>query len=124
VKVLIVDDDAAARGVLRRLLSRLGIEDVEEAGDGSAALACLREARFDLVVSDWNMEPMNGIDLLRAVRADAALAGVAFVMLTAEERPENVVAARTCGASAYLVKPVDAERLRAGIAAALTPRRG
>ena len=122
LKVLIVDDDETMRGILRRLLIRLDIDEVVEAGDGGEALGRLRGERFDLVISDWNMEPMNGIELLRAVRADAGLGGIAFVMLTAEDAPENVAAARAAGVSGYLIKPVDAEDLRIGLAAALKPR--
>ena len=114
--VLIVDDYGPMRRVLRSLLRQLGFADVDEAEDGAAALALLRHRPYGLVISDWNMRPVTGLDLLREVRADPRLASLPFVMLTAESKTENVIAAREAGASSYVVKPFDAEILRAKIA--------
>ncbi len=114
--VLIVDDYGPMRRVLRSLLRQLGFADVDEAEDGAAALALLRRRRYGLVISDWNMRPVTGLDLLREVRADPGLASLPFVMLTAESKTENVIAAREAGASSYVVKPFDAQTLRAKIA--------
>lgn len=114
--VLIVDDYGPMRRVLRSLLRQLGFADVDEAEDGAAALALLRRRRYGLVISDWNMRPVTGLDLLREVRADPGLASLPFVMLTAESKTENVIAAREAGASSYVVKPFDAETLRTKIA--------
>lgn len=114
--VLIVDDYGPMRRVLRSLLRQLGFADVDEAEDGAAALALLRNRRYGLVISDWNMRPVTGLDLLREVRADPGLASLPFVMLTAESKTENVIAAREAGASGYVVKPFDAQTLRAKIA--------
>lgn len=114
--VLIVDDYGPMRRILRSLLRQLGFADVDEAEDGAAALAQLRSRPYGLVISDWNMRPVTGLDLLREVRADPGLASLPFVMLTAESKTENVIAAREAGASSYVVKPFDAETLRAKIA--------
>lgn len=114
--VLIVDDYGPMRRVLCSLLRQLGFADVDEAEDGAAALALLRRRRYGLVISDWNMRPVTGLDLLREVRADPGLGSLPFVMLTAESKTENVIAAREAGASSYVVKPFDAETLRAKIA--------
>lgn len=119
VKVLIVDDYASMLGVLRKLLGQLGIDAVEEATDGSAALQKLRAGAFGLVISDWNMEPMSGIQLLREMRADPALNGIPFIMVTAETRAESMAEAKAAGASGFIVKPFDAGTLRSKVAGVL-----
>lgn len=119
VKVLIVDDYASMLGVLRKLLGQLGIADVEEASDGSAALQKLRTGTFGLVISDWNMEPMSGIQLLREMRADPALNDIPFIMVTAETRVESMAEAKAAGASGFIVKPFDASTLRSKVAGVL-----
>lgn len=119
VKVLIVDDYASMLGVLRKLLGQLGIADVEEASDGSAALQKLRADAFGLVISDWNMEPMSGIQLLREMRADPALNDIPFIMVTAETRAESMAEAKAAGASGFIVKPFDAGTLRSKVAGVL-----
>ena len=115
--VLVVDDYATMRRIIRNLLQQLGFTDVDEAADGEQALAKLRDKEFDLVISDWNMEPMTGLDLLKAVRADARLKALPFIMVTAESKTENVVAAKQAGVSNYIVKPFNAEILKQKLAA-------
>ena len=114
--VLIVDDYRTMLRIIRNLLKQLDFNNVDEATDGSMALQKLRDKDYGLVISDWNMRPVTGLDLLREVRADPGLALLPFVMLTAESKTENVIAAREAGASSYVVKPFDAEMLRAKIA--------
>ena len=110
--VLIVDDYKTMLRIIRNLLKQLDIENVEEATDGQEALQKLRNGSFGLVISDWNMAPMTGLDLLKEVRADARLKGTPFIMITAESKTENVVAAKQAGVSNYIVKPFNAETLR------------
>jgi two-component system chemotaxis response regulator CheY len=110
--VLIVDDYKTMLRIIRNLLKQLDIENVEEATDGQEALHKLRNGSFGLVISDWNMAPMTGLDLLKEVRADARLKTTPFIMITAESKTENVVAAKQAGVSNYIVKPFNAETLR------------
>jgi two-component system chemotaxis response regulator CheY len=110
--VLIVDDYKTMLRIIRNLLKQLDIENVEEAMDGQDALTKLRAGNFGLVISDWNMAPMTGLDLLKEVRADARLKNIPFIMITAESKTENVVAAKQAGVSNYIVKPFNAETLR------------
>ena len=110
--VLIVDDYKTMLRIIRNLLKQLDFNNVEEASDGQEALSKLRAGHFGLVISDWNMEPMTGLDLLKEVRADARLKTLPFIMITAESKTENVVAARAAGVSNYIVKPFNAETLR------------
>ena len=114
--VLIVDDYKTMLRIIRNLLKQLDIENVEEATDGQEALAKLRAGNFGLVISDWNMAPMTGLDLLKEVRADSRLKQTPFIMVTAESKTENVVAAKQAGVSNYIVKPFNAETLRDKIA--------
>ena len=94
MKVLVVDDYSTMRRIIRNLLSQIGYTDVDEAADGNEALAKLRSGAFGLVISDWNMEPMTGYDLLREVRADERLKRIKFIMVTAESKTDNVIAAK------------------------------
>jgi two-component system chemotaxis response regulator CheY len=110
--VLIVDDYKTMLRIIRNLLKQLEIENVDEATDGQEALAKLRAGNYGLVISDWNMAPMTGLDLLKEVRADAKLKATPFIMITAESKTENVVAAKQAGVSNYIVKPFNAETLR------------
>jgi two-component system chemotaxis response regulator CheY len=110
--VLIVDDYKTMLRIIRNLLKQIDIENVEEASDGQEALTKLRAGSFGLVISDWNMAPMTGLDLLKEVRADAKLKDTPFIMITAESKTENVVAAKQAGVSNYIVKPFNAETLR------------
>jgi two-component system chemotaxis response regulator CheY len=114
--ILIVDDYKTMLRIVRNLLNQLGFEDVDEASDGASALAKLRARRFGLVISDWAMEPMNGLELLQQVRADPDLETLPFIMITAESRKDRVAKAEQAGASAYIVKPFTAETLRDRIA--------
>jgi len=112
MSVLIVDDYKTMLRIIRNLLKQLEFENVEEALDGTEALAKLRAGQFGLVISDWNMAPMTGLDLLKEVRADGRLKDTPFIMITAESKTENVVAAKQAGVSNYIVKPFNAETLR------------
>ena len=113
--VLIVDDYKTMLRIIRNLLKQIGFENVDEAADGTEALGKLRAKRYGLVISDWNMSPMTGLELLQAVRADAKLASLPFIMITAESKTENVVAAKQAGVSNYIVKPFNAETLQGKI---------
>ncbi|MCX8133170.1 MAG: chemotaxis response regulator CheY [Roseococcus sp.] len=112
MNVLIVDDYKTMLRIIRNLLKQLEFDNVEEATDGAEALAKLRAGNFGLVISDWNMEPMTGLDLLKEVRADSRLKHLPFIMVTAESKTENVIAAKQAGVSNYIVKPFNAETLR------------
>ena len=117
--ILIVDDYKTMLRIIRNLLRQLNFTNIEEATDGSMALRKLREAPFSLVISDWNMEPMTGIQLLREVRADEKLKHIPFVMITAESKSENVIAAKEAGVSNYIVKPFNAETLKGKLTSVL-----
>lgn len=119
MKVLVVDDYRTMLRILRNLLRQLDFRNVFEATDGTDALLKLREGGFGLVISDWNMEPMTGIQLLREVRADDKLKHIPFIMVTAESKPENVIAAKQAGVSNYIVKPFNAETLKTKMASVL-----
>lgn len=110
-KFLVVDDFSTMRRIVRNLLKELGFLNVQEAEDGVDALAKLRADTFDFVVSDWNMPNMTGIDLLRAIRADDKLKHLPVLMVTAEAKKENIIAAAQAGASGYVVKPFTAATL-------------
>ena len=112
MRVLIVDDYNTMLRILRNLLRQLEFNNVEEASNGEEALSKLKAVPFDLVISDWNMTPMTGLDLLRSVRADANLRRMPFIMVTAESKTENVIAAKQAGVSNYIVKPFNAETLK------------
>ena len=112
MNVLIVDDYKTMLRIIRNLLKQIEFNNVDEATDGSEALAKLRAGNFGLVISDWNMAPMTGLDLLKEVRADARLKTIPFIMITAESKTENVVAAKQAGVSNYIVKPFNAETLK------------
>lgn len=116
MRILIVDDYATMLRILRNLLRQLDLNNVDEAQNGEEALFKLRKETFDLVISDWNMQPMTGLDLLRQVRADAKLKVTPFIMVTAESKTENVITAKQAGVSNYIVKPFNAETLKMKIA--------
>jgi two-component system, chemotaxis family, chemotaxis protein CheY len=115
LRVLVVDDFATMIRIVRNLLGHLGFQDVDDASDGHAALRKLRQRKYDLVICDWNMEPMSGYDLLQQVRADRNLSAMPFIMITAESKTDNVIAAKRAGVSNYIVKPFNAETLKAKI---------
>jgi two-component system chemotaxis response regulator CheY len=111
VKILVVDDFSTMRRIVRNLLKELGFTNVDEAEDGAVALQKLKGGGFDFVVTDWNMPNMDGLTLLQSVRADAALKGLPVLMITAEAKKENIIAAAQSGASGYIVKPFTAATL-------------
>ena len=113
--VLIVDDYQTMLRIIRNLLKQIGFEDVDEASDGSQALGKMKEKDYGLVISDWNMEPMTGIELLKEVRADDKLNRTPFIMVTAESKTENVILAKKAGVNNYIVKPFNAQTLKSKI---------
>ena len=113
--VLVVDDYSTMVRIIRNLLAQLGFGDVDDAKDGASALVKMRIKRYGLVISDWNMEPMTGYDLLKEVRADPGLGHVPFIMVTAESNTENVIAAKKAGVNTYIVKPFNAQTLKSKI---------
>lgn len=112
LKFLVVDDFSTMRRIVRNLLKELGFTNVEEAEDGAVALGKLREGNFEFVVSDWNMPNMDGLMLLQHIRADAKLKTLPFLMVTAEAKKDNIIAAAKAGASGYVVKPFTAATLQ------------
>jgi two-component system, chemotaxis family, chemotaxis protein CheY len=117
IPILVVDDYNTMIRIIRNLLKQLGLENVDDASDGSAALGKMRTKKYGLVISDWNMEPMTGYDLLREVRASAELSHTPFIMITAESKTENIIAAKKAGVSNYIVKPFNAATLKTKIEA-------
>jgi two-component system, chemotaxis family, chemotaxis protein CheY len=111
MKFLVVDDFSTMRRIVRNLLKELGFTNVDEAEDGEAALQKLRGGGFDFVISDWNMPNVTGIELLRQMRADAALKHLPLLMITAEAKKENIIEAAQAGANGYIVKPFTAATL-------------
>jgi two-component system chemotaxis response regulator CheY len=112
MNVLIVDDYKTMLRIIRNLLKQIDFNNVDEATDGAEALTKLRASQYGLVISDWNMQPMTGLQLLQEVRSDSRLKATPFIMITAESKMENVVAAKQAGVSNYIVKPFNAETLR------------
>ena len=110
--VLVVDDFPTMVRIISKLLRQLGFSNIDAASDGSQAFHLMRQRQYGLVISDWNMAPMTGLQLLQEVRADAKLKATPFIMITAESKVENVVAAKQAGVSNYIVKPFNAETLR------------
>ncbi|ADL55013.1 chemotaxis response regulator CheY [Gallionella capsiferriformans] len=110
-RFLVVDDFSTMRRIVRNLLKELGFVHMQEAEDGVEALRKLRADTFDFVVTDWNMPNMSGIELLRAIRADAKLRHLPVLMVTAEAKRENIIEAAQAGASGYVVKPFTAATL-------------
>ncbi len=115
MNVLIVDDYKTMLRIIKNLLSQIGFQNVDEATDGTMAFNKLKEKKYGLVISDWNMEPMSGYELLQKVRAEDDLKSLPFIMVTAESKTENVVAAKQAGVSNYIVKPFNAETLKGKI---------
>jgi two-component system chemotaxis response regulator CheY len=112
MKVLIVDDMSTMRRIVKNALKQIGFENIEEAEDGNFALAKLREANFNFVVSDWNMPNMTGLELLKNIRQDPQLKGIPVLMVTAEAKKENIMEALQAGVNNYIVKPFTAETLK------------
>ncbi|MGY9004121.1 MAG: response regulator [Rhodospirillales bacterium] len=119
MNVLIVDDDKTILGILRKLLKQLKFGNFVDATDGRMALDVLRSKEIGMIISDWNMEPMTGIQLLREVRGDDKLKHLPFIMITAESKSENVIAAKEAGVSSYIVKPFNAETLKSKLVSVL-----
>jgi len=111
IKILVVDDFPTMRRIIKNLLKDLGFENVDEAEDGVMALEKLQHGNFDFVLSDWNMPNMDGLELLKTIRADEQLAELPVLMVTAEAKKENIIAAAKAGASGYVVKPFTAATL-------------
>ncbi|BET96628.1 MULTISPECIES: chemotaxis response regulator CheY [Xenorhabdus] len=108
LRFLVVDDFSTMRRIVRNLLKELGFNNVDEAQDGAEALTKLRTAEFDFVISDWNMPNIDGLELLKTIRSEEKLAALPVLMVTAEAKKENIIAAAQAGASGYVVKPFTA----------------
>lgn len=121
MNILVVDDYATMRRIIKNLLNQLGFTNIEQAADGAQALQILRATQIGLVVSDWNMEPMTGLQLLKEVRADAKLKDLPFIMVTAESKTENIIAAKKAGVNNYIVKPFNAATLKSKLENVLGP---
>ena len=122
MNVLVVDDYQTMIRIIKNLLKQLGFNNVDEATDGTAAYDLLTTKKYGLVISDWNMEPMSGLDLLKKVRATGGndnIQKVPFIMITAESKTENVIAAKQAGVNNYIVKPFNAETLKTKIASVI-----
>ena len=115
--VLVVDDYGTMVRIIRNLLRQLGFADVDDACDGAAALAKMHDKRYGLVISDWNMKPMTGFEFLRHVRSNPQIGKTPFIMVTAESKTESVIAAKKAGVNNYIVKPFNAQTLKAKIEA-------
>ena len=113
--ILVVDDYNTMVRIIRNLLRQLGFQDVDDAPDGSIALSKMHIKRYSLIISDWNMEPMTGYELLKQVRSDPGLSSTPFIMVTAESKTENVIAAKQAGVNNYIVKPFNADTLKSKI---------
>ena len=110
-KFLVVDDFSTMRRIVRNLSKELGYSNVDEAEDGAMALSKLKNENFDFVISDWNMPNMDGLEMLKNIRADAAIGKLPVLMVTAEAKKENIIAAAQAGANGYVVKPFTAATL-------------
>lgn len=111
MKVLVVDDFATMRRIVKNILTQLGFKNIVEADDGTTAMDILKSTKVDMIISDWNMPKMTGLELLKAVRADADMADVPFIMVTAEAQQDNIILAVKAKVSQYIVKPFTAETL-------------
>ena len=112
MRILVVDDFKTMVQIIVSLLNQLGFTNIDDASNGEAALAKLKTGKYELVLSDWNMEPMNGLELLKNVRADAALKTLPFILITAESKVENIIIAKQAGVSNYIVKPFNGTTLK------------
>jgi two-component system chemotaxis response regulator CheY len=115
MKILVVDDFATMRRIIKNILRQLGYTNIDEADDGSRGLTKLRGGGFDLVITDWNMPNMSGLDLVKAIRADEQIQTVPVLMVTAEAMKENIVTAIKAGVNNYVVKPFTAEVMKGKI---------
>lgn len=112
MNILIVDDFRTMLKILENFLKQFGFKNIDEATDGAKALEKMKDKKYDLILSDWNMEPMSGMDLLKAVRANPATKAIPFILITAESKVENIIAAKQAGVSNYIVKPLNANTLK------------
>ncbi len=119
--ILVVDDYKTMIRIIRNLLKQLGFTDVDDAADGTEAFEKMQGRRYGLVISDWNMEPMTGYELLKQVRSESSLSKTPFIMVTAESKTENVIAAKKAGVNNYIVKPFNAQTLKGKIDAVFAP---
>ena len=119
--ILVVDDYHTMVRIIRNLLNQIGFENIDDASNGEEALAKIKSKQYGLIISDWNMEPMSGFQLLQKVREDASRADIPFIMVTAESKTDNVIAARKAGVNHYIVKPFNAGTLKAKIDAVFAP---
>ncbi len=117
--VLVVDDYKTMIRIISNLLRQLGFSNIDEAADGGRALQMMRSRPYGLVISDWNMEPMTGLDLLKEVRSDVKLKDTPFIMVTAESKVENVVTAKSAGVNNYIVKPFNADTFKTKLVSVL-----
>ncbi len=119
ISILLVDDDSTVREAVKEMLDGLGFKNIAEAEDGEAALAALRDGEFGLLVTDWNVPKLSGVELVRSIRADDALKGIPVIMVAAEATREQIIAAAEAGVDSYLIQPLTAETLEARITALL-----
>ncbi len=115
--ILIVDDYKTMLRIIKNLLGQLGFKNVDEATDGSMAYEKIKQKSYDLVISDWNMEPMSGLELLKKIRSDEANKDLPFIMITAETKADNVMVAKQAGVNNYIVKPFNAATLKTKLSA-------
>lgn len=121
IPILIVDDNKATLRLLRGLLGQIGFRNIEEATDGESAQKIMKEKLFGLIVSDWDMAPMSGLDLLKSVRADEKMKKTPFFMVATEIKQENILAAKEAGVTNFIVKPFSSETLKSKIAGVFGP---
>ena len=120
MNVLVIDDFKTMRRIVTNLLGQIGFTSIDEAIDGESALAKMAEKQYDLIISDWNMEPMSGFELLTKIRSsEGAIKTVPFIMVTAESKPENIIRAKQAGVNNYIVKPFNGDTLKGKLAAVL-----
>ena len=119
INILIVDDYKTMLRIIRSLLTQIGFSNIDEAANGSMAVEKLKEKKYGLIISDWNMEPMTGLELLKNVRANESTKTIPFIMVTAESKTDNVIAAKQAGVSNYIVKPFNSETLKAKLVSVL-----
>lgn len=112
MKILVVDDFSTMRRILKNILKQIGFSNIDEAEDGTTALVKLKQDKYDMVVSDWNMPNMTGLDLLKAIRADDVITKTPVLMVTAEAKKENVLEAIQAGVNNYIVKPFTSDTLK------------
>ncbi|MCD6036114.1 MAG: cheY [Rickettsiales bacterium] len=122
--ILIVDDYRTMLRIIRNLLGQIGFINIDEATDGGMAFQRLQEKKYELIISDWNMEPVSGFELLKKVRSTDGMKDLPFILVTAESKPENIIQAKQAGVSNYIVKPFNAETLKAKLMAVLQAQQG